>query len=72
MSYLQDHLRSIYLDFNCSVCGRRATQWDKRCSKAIKTQLTCEYCLAKKYNMTVEEFNEYLDDHFDMRSCLGK
>lgn len=72
MSYLRDHLREEYIEFKCSECGLRLNLWDRRCSKALKTRLTCEKCLAKRFNKTVEEFNEYMEDHFDMRSCLGK
>ena len=63
--------RSKPSDWTCGSCGKRLTKWDERCCKALRSPMTCENCLAAKFNKSVDEFNEYLTDFYDMFECGG-
>ena len=56
----------------CTVCGKRMNKWDERCARAVRTPPTCEDCLAKKFNKTVAELVQWLDEVYDIRSCQFK
>lgn len=61
-----------WLDEYCHACGERLNSWDARCSKALGyRRRTCEKCIAKEYDRTVEELRETLEDFFGMRPCQG-
>ncbi len=61
-----------WLDENCHVCGERLNSWDARCSKALAYKhKTCERCIAKEYDRTVEEFRDIMEHHFGLFPCMG-
>lgn len=60
-------------DIPCPVCGREETDsWDKRISRALGyKQIVCEACIAKEYDMTVDELRHTMEEHFGMLPCPG-
>lgn len=56
----------------CKLCGRRMNKWDERCSFAMREPPTCEKCLAKKFDKTIEELNQFLDEWYHIRECQFK
>lgn len=56
----------------CEKCDKKLNSWDKRCSKALgyKNPI-CESCIAKEYDMTVDELRSKLEDFFGERPCMG-
>ena len=61
-----------WLDAPCHVCGGRLNSWDKRVSKAVGYKhITCERCIAKEYDKTVEELRGIMEDYFGVRPCQG-
>lgn len=56
----------------CEICGKEMTTWDIRCSKALgyKHPLD-EECIAKEYEISVDELRDKLEDYFGMRPCMG-
>ena len=66
-----EKLHSQYSDMYCGQCKRRQTKWDIRCCRALGKPWTCENCLAKQFDKTVDEFNEFMNAHFNMYVCLG-
>ena len=70
------NLRAIKMaqwsDKHCKTCGKRMNKWDERCARALRTPPTCEDCLAEKFNKSVEELNDWLDEVYQIRSCQFK
>ena len=61
-----------WLDENCVVCGNRINSWDKRLDNALKYKNpTCESCIAKEYDRSVESLRDYFETYFGMRPCVG-
>mgnify|MGYP007125814211 CR=1 FL=1 len=61
-----------WLDASCHVCGARLNSWDAKISKALKYKhQTCEKCVAKEYDKTVDEVRDIMEDFFGMRPCQG-
>ena len=58
--------REQWLDIPCSRCmKKKITKWDKRCSLALGYKaLVCEDCISKDYDLTVDELQEALWEHF--------
>ena len=56
----------------CHSCGQELTSWDMRCSKALAYHSpVCEQCIAKEYDLAVEEVRGVLEDFYGMRPCMG-
>lgn len=61
-----------WLDEYCAICGRQINSWDARCSKALGYKnKVCEHCIAKEYDISIEEFREITEHHFGLKPCLG-
>lgn len=61
-----------WLDKYCNVCGKQLNSWDARVSKALAYKNpVCESCIAKEYDMDVEEVRYKMENFFDMRPCQG-
>lgn len=61
-----------WLQNKCPICDSQVNSWDKRLSKALGYKnITCEKCIAKEYDVTVEELRETAEHHFGMTPCLG-
>ena len=61
-----------WLDDRCPVCNERVNSWDKRLSKASGyKQILCERCIAKEYDITVDELRETAEHHFGLTPCFG-
>lgn len=57
---------------HCHNCGQKLTSWDLRCNKALGYKNpVCEKCIAKEYQISVDEVRERLEDFFGMRPCMG-
>lgn len=57
---------------HCHSCGKELTSWDIRCSTALGYKNpVCEKCIAKEYDMTIDEVRVRLEDFFGMRPCQG-
>lgn len=56
----------------CNCCDQELTSWDLRCSKALAYKSpVCEVCIAKEYEITVDELRDKLEGFFGMRPCMG-
>ena len=61
-----------YPDISCPVCGGKVNSWDKRCSRALGyQQIVCECCIAKEYEIDVEELRDTMKEHFGLIPCPG-
>ena len=62
-----------WYDIECPVCGKeKVNSWDKRISRALKyNQIVCEECIAKEYDLTVEELRDTMREHFGLLPCPG-
>ena len=61
-----------YPDLSCPVCGGRVNSWDKRCSRALGYKaIICEVCIAKEYEIDVEELRDTMSYYFGLTPCLG-
>lgn len=69
---LRDIKMKQWSDKYCRTCGKRMNKWDERCYKALRDPPTCEDCLAVKYEKTVRELNDFLDEWYHIRSCQFK
>lgn len=56
----------------CNVCAGEVNSWDKRCSRALGyKRIVCECCIAKEYDVTVQELRLTMQDHFGLIPCPG-
>lgn len=56
----------------CIHCGKQITTWDKRLGKALGYKnTTCENCIAKEYDVTVEELRATAERYFGLIPCFG-
>ena len=63
---------SWYPDISCPVCNGKVNSWDKRCSRALGyQQIVCECCIAKEYEIDVEELRDTMKEHFGLIPCPG-
>ena len=61
-----------YLDLACPVCGGEVNSWDKRCSRALGyKKIVCEDCIAREYQIDVEELRDTMKEHFGLIPCPG-
>lgn len=61
-----------YPDVEWPSCGREVNSWDKRCSRALGYhQIVCESCIAKEYQIEVEELRDTMKNHFGLIPCPG-
>lgn len=61
-----------YTGQHCHVCDKELTTWDIRCSKALAYKYPLdEECIAKEYELSVDELRDHLEDYFGMRPCMG-
>lgn len=62
-----------WYDIPCNVCGKDQTNsWDKRCSRALGYKsIVCEDCIAKEYDVSVEELRDTMREHFGLLPCPG-
>lgn len=59
-------------DIECNVCAGEVNSWDKRCSRALGYKsIVCESCIAKEYDVTVQELRNTLNEHFGLIPCPG-
>lgn len=64
--------RVRWFNEKCPSCENRVNSWDKRLSKATGyKQIICEKCIAKEYDITVEELRDISARHFGLFPCLG-
>ena len=56
----------------CNNCSEEVNSWDKRCSRALGYKfIVCETCIAKEYDVTVQELRAIMQDHFGLIPCPG-
>lgn len=61
-----------WLDEDCNLCGKQLNSWDKRVSKTLQYQKTvCESCIAKEYDVDLEQLRRTMEHYFGMRPCQG-
>lgn len=61
-----------WIDEYCNSCGQQLNTWDKRLSKTLAYKNpVCEKCIAKEYDMDVENLRSRMEDFFGMRPCQG-
>jgi predicted amidophosphoribosyltransferase len=61
-----------WLDKNCHSCGKQINSWDERCSKALGYRHSvCESCIAKEYDVEINDLRATMEDTFGMRPCMG-
>lgn len=59
-------------DIFCNVCNSEVNSWDKRCSRALGYKsIVCECCIAKEYDITVQELRFTMQNHFGLIPCPG-
>lgn len=59
-------------DVQCHSCGGDVNSWDKRCSRALGYKhIVCEKCIAKEYDITVDELRDTMKEHFGLVPCPG-
>lgn len=59
-------------DVACNICASEVNSWDKRCSRALGYKsIVCESCIAKEYDVTVQELRGTLQEHFGLIPCPG-
>lgn len=59
-------------DVDCNSCSGEVNSWDKRCSRALGYKyIVCENCIAREYDVTVQELRATLQDHFGLIPCPG-
>ena len=64
---------TVWFDIPCPVCGRTKTNsWEKRISRALNYRgIVCEACIAKEYDLSVDELRAAMESHFGLTPCLG-
>ena len=56
----------------CNNCSEEVNSWDKRYSRALGYKfIVCETCIAKEYDVTVQELRAIMRDHFGLIPCPG-
>ena len=62
-----------YDDIPCPVCGaERTNSWEKRISRALGYKsIVCEECIAKEYDLTVDELRGIMENRFGLTPCPG-
>ncbi len=61
-----------WLDEDCNLCGKQLNSWDKRVSKTLQYQSpVCESCIAKEYDVDLEQLRRTMEHYFGMRPCQG-
>jgi predicted amidophosphoribosyltransferase len=61
-----------WLEEYCHKCGKQINSWDERCSKALGYQHSvCESCIAKEYDVEINDLRATMEDTFGMRPCMG-
>ena len=61
-----------WLDRYCHICGNQLNSWDARLSKTLAYKnAVCESCIAKEYDMEVDDLRNRMEDFFGMRPCQG-
>jgi len=62
-----------WYEIPCHVCGAEETNsWDKRISRALGYKhIVCEKCIAKEYDVSVEELRQTMEGHFGLLPCPG-
>lgn len=64
--------RIVWTDETCNSCEKRLNSWDIRLSKALGYKYPiCEECIAKEYDVTIDELRSIAEHHFGMTPCLG-
>ena len=64
------HVKWLHLP--CHVCGEELNTWDMRISHALGYEyITCEKCVAKEYDKSVEEVRSIMEEHFGLKPCQG-
>lgn len=59
-------------DMECNVCASEVNSWDKRCSRALGYKnIVCECCIAKEYDVTINELRRTMEEHFGLIPCPG-
>lgn len=59
-------------DMECNICAGEVNSWDKRCSRALGyNNIVCECCIAKEYDVTVNELRRTMEEHFGLIPCPG-
>lgn len=73
MSKYSEPRKVIWLpDISCHSCGKDVNSWDKRISRALGYKnIVCEECVAKEYDMTVDELRYTMKNHFGLIPCPG-
>ena len=60
------------IDKYCALCNKQLNTWDARLCKALGYKnLICESCIAKEYDISVEELRATAEHHFGLTPCLG-
>lgn len=61
-----------WYDETCNVCGAQLNSWDKRISKTLAYRYPCcEKCVAKEYDMEVDEVRAKFEHIFGLHPCQG-
>ena len=59
-------------DVQCNVCAGEVNSWDKRCSRALGYQsFVCESCIAKEYDVNVQELRSAVQEVLGLIPCPG-
>lgn len=63
----------VWFSIPCPVCGKEKTNsWEKKISRALKYNgIVCETCIAKEYDVSVDELRRTMETHFGLVPCLG-
>lgn len=58
--------------YACHVCGGEINSWDFRLTGALNyNHVTCESCIAREYDETVESLRNTVEEFFGMKPCQG-
>jgi NAD-dependent SIR2 family protein deacetylase len=61
-----------WLDKYCNSCGGQLNSWDARISKSLAYKNpVCEKCIAKEYDIEIDELRDKMENFFGMRPCQG-
>ena len=62
-----------YHDTACHKCGTvPVNSWDKRVSRTLGYKhIHCEACIAKEYDISVEELRAVMQEHYGLVPCQG-
>lgn len=61
-----------YIDKCCNICNVQLNTWDARLSKTLAYKNpVCEKCIAKEYDMELDDLRSKMEDVFGMRPCMG-